>query len=275
MLVRRSLFMLLLACAAAAPVTLDGQTGRSTASSQDWCADARSDRDRDREMFCEVRDLTMAKPGVLDVTDNPNGSISITATNRKDIAIRARVVATDRSETDAAALGREVKVTAENGRVRAEGPNTSGNRRSWWVSYRIEVPMSQDLELSTSNGSVSVAGVNGRIRAESSNGSLSFVDVGGDVAASTSNGSVHAALGGSTWNGSGLELTTSNGSVRVDMPEKYNARLIAGTSNGSLSVDMPITVQGRISRELDTTLGSGGPTIRVKSSNGSVRIGRR
>ena len=190
----------------------------------------------------------MAKPGVLDVTDNPNGSISITATNRKDIAIRARVVATDRTESDAAALGREVKVTAENGRVRADGPNTSGNRRSWWVSYRIEVPASQDLELGTSNGSVSISGVNGRIRAESSNGSLSLVDVGGDVIATTSNGSVHAALGGSTWSGAGLELRTSNGSVRVDVPEKYNARLIAGTSNGNLSVDMPITVQGRSSR---------------------------
>src|SRR6187551_3490877 len=123
MLVRRSLFTFLLACAATAPATLDGQTSRPAASSQDWCADARNDRDRDREMFCEVRDLTMAKPGVLDVTNNPNGSISITATSRKDIAIRARVVATDRSETDAAALGREVKVTAENGRVRAEGPS--------------------------------------------------------------------------------------------------------------------------------------------------------
>jgi hypothetical protein len=275
MQVFRSLFIISFACAATAPATLAGQTSRSTSSNQDWCADARDDRDRDREVFCEVRELTMAKPGVLDVTDNPNGSISITATNRKDIAIRARVVATDRTESDAAALGREVKVTAENGRVRADGPNTSGNRRSWWVSYRIEVPASQDLELGTSNGSVSISGVNGRIRAESSNGSLSLVDVGGDVIATTSNGSVHAALGGSTWSGAGLELRTSNGSVRVDVPEKYNARLIAGTSNGNISVDMPITVQGRISRQLETTLGSGGPTIRVSSSNGSVRIGRR
>jgi hypothetical protein len=43
-------------------------------------------------------------------------------------------------------------------------------------------------------------------------------------------------------------------------------------------VDFPITVQGNIGgrrREFETTLGSGGPTLEVRTSNGSVRVGRR
>jgi hypothetical protein len=86
---------------------------------------------------------------------------------------------------------------------------------------------------------------------------------------------LNVILGGTTWEGAGLEAITSNGSVRAEIPANYNARLVAGTSNGSLSIDMPVTVQGRISPRLETTLGKGGATIRLQSSNGSVGIRRR
>ena len=61
----------------------------------------------------------------------------------------------------------------------------------------------------------------------------------------------------------------------MTVPDNYNARLVAGTSNGSINVDFPITVQGRINRDIDTNLGSGGPTIRLRTSNGSVRVEKR
>ena len=143
------------------------------------------------------------------------------------------------------------------------------------VSYRIDVPASFDLSLETSNGSVSVTGVNGRIDAETSNGSLRMTDIGGRVNARTDNGSVHVTLNGRRWEGDGLSVTTSNGSARLDLPDSYNARLIAGTNNGSMTLDVPVTVQGRISKNIDTTLGSGGATIEVRTSNGSLRVGRR
>jgi hypothetical protein len=33
-------------------------------------------------------------------------------------------------------------------------------------------------------------------------------------------------------------------------------------------------VQGRIGREFETTLGDGGPLVRVKTTNGGVRVSR-
>lgn len=63
--------------------------------------------------------------------------------------------------------------------------------------------------------------------------------------------------------------------MRVHVPDNYNARLVASTSNGGINVDFPITVQGRIGREVDTNLGSGGAPIRLRTSNGSVRVDRR
>lgn len=245
---------------------------QSSASDQDWCRDA--GRNGDRETFCEVRELKESGASRLEVLDNANGSISVAGSSRRDIAVQARVIASADSEADARALARDVSITLENGRVRASGPN-SDRRRSWWVSYRIEVPSAFDVSLETSNGSLSVAGVKGRIDAESSNGSVRLTDLAGRVNARTSNGSTHVTLTGRRWDGDGLTVVTSNGSARLDVPDGYNARLVAGTNNGSLNLDIPVTVQGRVSKQIDTTLGSGGATIEVRTSNGSLRIGRR
>jgi len=239
----------------------------------DWCEDGGSSRDRER--FCEVRDLGPVTAGTLAIGDSPNGSIQVTGGSRNDIRVRARVVTSADTMEQARSLAGQVEVSlGSNGRIRTDGPSTA-RRESWSVSYRAEVPTSTDLELDTSNGSVTINDVRGDIGATTSNGSLRFTNLAGDVRGRTSNGSVHVTLSGTRWDGDGLDISTSNGSASIDIPENYNARLVAGTSNGSLRVDFPIEVRGRISREVETSLGSGGPTVRVRSSNGSVRIGRR
>jgi DUF4097 and DUF4098 domain-containing protein YvlB len=76
----------------------------------------------------------------------------------------------------------------------------------------------------------------------------------------------------STWQGEGLDVETSNGGVKLRIPEQYSARLEAGTINGGISVDFPITMQGRIDREIVATIGAGGPVIRVRTNNGGVKV---
>jgi hypothetical protein len=61
----------------------------------------------------------------------------------------------------------------------------------------------------------------------------------------------------------------------MTMPEHYSAALETATVNGRISIDFPITVQGRIGRELTTTLGSGGAKIRAVTTNGGVSIRRK
>jgi len=53
----------------------------------------------------------------------------------------------------------------------------------------------------------------------------------------------------------------------------YSAHLETGTVNGNLQIGFPVTAQGS-TRELAVNLGSGGPTIRAKTTNGGVRINR-
>jgi len=246
---------------------------RTAANDQDWCRDAERNYDRDRAVFCEVRDLRESAQR-LEVLDNANGSISVVGSSRRDIAVQARVVTQAETDSDARSMARNVTVTLENGRIRSTGPEYE-RRRSWSVSYRIDVPSSFDVNLETSNGSLVVDGVKGRIDMESSNGSVRLTDVGGRVNARTSNGSVHVTLSGRYWEGDGMTVVTSNGSARLDIPNDFNARLIAGTNNGGMDIDFPVTVQNFRSKRIDTTLGTGGATIEMRTSNGSLKIGRR
>lgn len=239
---------------------------------QDWCKDSRSYNDRD-EHFCEVRELKEAAQRSLDAAVG-NGSVTVTGSSRSDVLVQVRVMTSAPTTSEARDLAKEVTVSLENGRLRASGPSTY-RRRSWWVSYRAQVPTNYDLVLDASNGSVNVTGVRGTIEADTANGSIRLTDLGGRVRARTSNGSINVQVSGTKWDGDGLSVVTSNGSARLELPQNFNAELVASTDNGGLSIDFPVTVQGRVGRRLETTLGSGGPTLQVRTSNGSVRIARR
>jgi DUF4097 and DUF4098 domain-containing protein YvlB len=104
---------------------------------------------------------------------------------------------------------------------------------------------------------------------------MSLRDLAGSVRARTSNGPLSISLQGNHWEGSGLEARTTNGPLSISIPDGYNARLEAGTTNGPVSLGFPITVVGRITRDISTTLGSGGATIRATTTNGPLTIRRK
>ena len=74
-----------------------------------------------------------------------------------------------------------------------------------------------------------------------------------------------------------LDLTTTNGGVNLTLPGSYSAHLETSTVNGGVNVDLPMTVTGNLkpSREINADIGSGGPTLRLKTTNGGIRIQRK
>lgn len=242
-------------------------------SADDPCRDHGWDDDRYRA--CDVREYTLPS-GALTVEAGRNGGIRVEAWDRGEIRVIAIVTANATREDDAKQLASEVQVQAGSGRVSATGPSTSG--RQWWaVSYRISVPRRNDLELSANNGGISVQGVEGTIRFETTNGGVSLRDLAGDVRGQTRNGGVTVTLSGDRWEGAGLDVETSNGGVTLAIPEGYNAELTTRTVNGGFRSEIPMTIQGELSprRGIETTLGAGGPPVRVRTTNGGLRINRR
>jgi hypothetical protein len=236
-----------------------------------WCRQERSSGN-DREQACEVREFTVpAGAGQIAVDAAPNGGIQVAGGMRGDIVIQAKVTAWAESAQRARDIMSGVRVDAASDKVSADGPRTD-RRESWSVSYRLAVPTMTSLDLKSTNGGITVENVDGRLEFTTVNGGVKLSGVSGEVRGRTSNGGVDVDLDGATWQGQGLDVETSNGGVRLRVPAQYSARLEAGTVNGGISVDFPVTMQGRIDREIATNIGAGGPTIRVRTHNGGVKV---
>ena len=221
---------------------------------------------------CEVRQLTVPTSGALSVDAGQNGSIRVTGESRRDVQVRATVHAWGNDEAEAQRIASAVNVRFD-GVLRAEGPDQRG-RAGWSVNYEVLAPRDIDLTLETRNGGIAVAAVRGDLSLKAQNGGIRLDGVAGNVRGRTTNGGVEAELTGDTWEGTGLDLETTNGGVRLRIPEDYSARLETGTVNGGIDIDFPVTVQGRLGREFSTTLGGGGPLVRAETTNGQVRISR-
>jgi hypothetical protein len=208
----------------------------------------------------------------MSVNAEPNGGIRIEGSARRDIFVQARVVATARTEEEARAIAARVDIVATADRVTADGPGSLGRREGWHVSYRLAVPTQTPLSLRTTNGGISIDHVNSRVEFKTVNGGVKLSRMGGDVEGRTNNGGVDIDLEGSSWEGSGLDVQTTNGGVKLMIPARYSAHLETGTVNGSVRIDFPVTVQGLIGKSFSTDIGSGGATLRVKTSNGGVKI---
>lgn len=250
----------------AATVLLLGPAPILAQADSGWCRDA---RDAD---YCEIRELTLEpRNGELEVTARPNGGIRVEAWNGNEVRVEARVTTRARGRVDAEELAADVHIVSAPGRLQTDGPRTRG-RTHWEVSYRIQVPVGTNLDLSTTNGGIQVSGVQGTVEARTTNGSIRLNDLEGAVRAQSTNGGVEANFSQGARIQRDTELRTTNGSVTLTLPEGASARLEASTTNGGITTDFPITVQGRVGRSLSGTIGEGGPEIRVRTTNGAIRI---
>jgi len=249
-----------------APSTIAQPAAQQT---DDWCQ--QDNWDRGREGVCEVRQFTVAATsGVLSVGAT-NGGIEVVGQDRSDVFVLAKVVATAENQPRARQIADVVRVDATSDRIAADGPRGL-NRESWSVSYRVAVPRFLNVSVRTSNGGIRIQELESKIEFSTSNGGVKLVAVGGDVRGRTSNGGIDVDLEGPFWNGEGLDVETSNGGVRLAIPEGYSARLEATTHNGGMNVNYPGAAHDRRSRDLNVQLGSGGSPIRVRTSNGGINI---
>ncbi len=250
---------------------------RSVTSDAEWLDNCRNNWGDDRGHACEVRDVPVRLSGrAIEVDGRQNGSIRVQGWDGDQVKVTARLQANAESDAEAQSLLKNIRITSDGRRVSADGPDGSrGYRSGWSASYVVMVPRRFDVSLDAYNGSLGVDGVTGKLELTTHNGSVTLNDVGGDVRARTQNGSLNVQLAGKAWDGAGLDAVTQNGSVRLAVPDAYAATLETGTVNGRINTDIPVTVQGRISRQLNVPLNGGGRTIRAMTTNGSVRISRR
>jgi hypothetical protein len=235
----------------------------------EWCRDGWRDA-----RYCEVRETTLdAGRSVIGVDGGDNGGITVQGWDKDHILLRAKVRVWDRSSKDAEEFASKIEIETDR-TIRADGPDRFWRKGGWSVSFELMVPHESNLDLQTTNGGITIEEVSGDIEFGATNGGINLAGVGGDVHGRTTNGGISVEFDGDSWKGRGLDVKTTNGGIKLYVPEDYSARLETGTVNGSIHLDFPMTVQGTIGKSLKTELGDGGATVRVRTTNGGVNIRR-
>ena len=157
------------------------------------------------------------------------------------------------------------------------------------VSFSLLLPPGTAIRvLETSNGDITVTDGVGNAEANTSNGDVTFSNFDGTIDIKTSNGNITVQggtlTGADTSNGSidaeihvvppeGIVLDTSNGDIIISVFQNLNAEFDMDTSNGSVSIDAENLTDVRISdSDGRATLGEGGSTIRLDTSNGNIKV---
>ncbi|MBA7473466.1 hypothetical protein ES707_08806 [subsurface metagenome] len=86
----------------------------------------------------------------------------------------------------------------------------------------------------------------------------------------TSNGPISAGI--PTVRGN-VTISSSNGAITLWLAESLDAGIVATTSNGRIAVhDLPLLLRESTGTSVSGTLGNGGPTITVTTSNGGIDL---
>lgn len=266
---RRLLPVLALSLAACAPAFAPafGQQGESGAPWH-WSGDIA----RDRTVY--VRNLN----GAVRVEQGTGSKVEVTAVKHwrrgdpDDVKITVEQVGAGKGDVLVCALWRDGDRCDENGyHSSRSGWNWGNNHNDTSVEFTVRLPAGVRMDGRTVNGAVDIDGATSSVVARTVNGGVTARSTGGPVSAETVNGSITvraASLGNDR-----TEYKTVNGSITVEIGESSNVDLDMSTVNGSVSSDFPITIEGNFSRRhLRGTLGRGGPTVRLSTVNGSIRL---
>jgi hypothetical protein len=139
------------------------------------------------------------------------------------------------------------------------------------VRFTVQLPRNVPINASTVNGGLEIDGVSAPVEASTVNGRIGVNTSTGPVEATTINGSIEANM--QTLTSGDVRLTTVNGSVSAGLPLHINANIDAETVNGRVETDFPVKITGKLStRHLRGTIGSGGPTLKLVTVNGSISL---
>ena len=150
-----------------------------------------------------------------------------------------------------------------------------------------------ELQLETGDGSIEVSDLHGSVRLHTGDGHIEGSGMDGSLDASTNDGHLRVrgrfdalrletgdgsvtaeALPGSKLNND-WSIHTGDGSVTVRLADGMAADIEAHTGDGTISSQLPLMVSGILGRrDLRGKLGGGGPTLHIRTGDGSIRLER-
>lgn len=222
-----------------------------------------------------------------------DGSVEVSTWDRPEV-----LVVIEKHAADKAAADRMIVTTDQNGdavSVRVTEPGDGGlhvNFGTHTARITVTVPVKARVEALTGDGRVLVREVEGDLRVRTGDGSIHLEGVNGSVDATSGDGSIdidgavrqlsarsgdgRVRVRATSAPGADWTLTTGDGSVLLEVPEGFGAELDAATGDGRVQVrDVPFGSESGNDRSVARgRLGTGGPTISIRSGDGVITIRR-
>jgi DUF4097 and DUF4098 domain-containing protein YvlB len=139
--------------------------------------------------------------------------------------------------------------------------------------------LSGEVEIHTGDGGIRAEKLDGRLNLETEDGSITVDARPSVLKARTGDGAIRVQVQADTVMSDAWDLSTGDGSVTLTLPSGFNAEIDAETSDGAVRSSHPALKveqdgEGRREsrRELKTRMGEGGPVLRVRTSDGSIRF---
>ncbi len=221
--------------------------------------------------------------------ENTNGNIEVEGWDKAEVLIEAqkKVKASGRESAEKLMDQVEVEVTQEGNRmeIRTHLPSrSSGGFLDWIfggganasVEYRVYVPDNSDVELHTTNGNVHLTDISGKFNLKTTNGNIEAESLEGSGDCETTNGTVNVELA-ELAGGTDSNFSTTNGSIKVYLPEDVQCSVSAKTTNGSIDSDFDLTVRGKYnSKNMHGRINGGGNSeLELHTTNGSIKIRKK
>jgi DUF4097 and DUF4098 domain-containing protein YvlB len=141
--------------------------------------------------------------------------------------------------------------------------------------------VSGDIEIRTEDGSIRLDEATGRMQLDTDDGSITVAGVPAVLRARTNDGAIRLRLQDQTVMAEAWDVSTGDGSITFTLPERFNAEIDAETRDGSirsshpdLRIDEADGERRRAPREVKARMGSGGPVLKVRTGDGSIRFER-
>jgi DUF4097 and DUF4098 domain-containing protein YvlB len=225
------------------------------------------------------------EPGGYVAVTNQNGNIQVSSWNEKSVQITAfkKVNLSNSSDAEKWLKMIDIEIIQHDHEIKIN-THTPEQRESFLekffsrhnvscsVEYEIKVPQKTDLNLQSSNGNIDVREIEGRIRLETTNGNIDAVEINGLARCETTNGSIHAEFE-QVPDQDRMSFETTNGSIKIFLPEDFGGDFDLNTINGSITSDFPIKIEGRWGRKhFQGQVQDGHCSLDCSTINGSIDV---
>jgi hypothetical protein len=242
----------------------------------------------------ETITIPLSRPGdpISMSIDILSAHIEVIGEERKDVALTVtlasggRKIVTPSGPKMLAGGGSGLEISERDNRVSIESEAPPTNR----IGIVARVPRRAALNLSTVNdGEIIVRDIVGDLELENINGPITAANISGSVIAESVNKPIAVGLAGVAAGGA-TSLSSLNGDITLTLPASAKAELHLDTSRGEIVSDFELDVKpskpriernesrGGVSVRMEdvivATVNGGGPVIRVKTLNGTIKIAK-